>query len=179
MRQLLIYTLRFLLLILFQVLILNNIALQWWAQPIGFPIFTPYIYPLFVLLLPFQTPQWLVLCVGFVLGISIDFFMNTPGMHAAALILMSQFRMGMLKAFLPNKLKEYENMAPSVKSMGWTVFIAFSILQILIHHSALFILEIWSIQNFGYLLLKILASTITSILLIIVYQLLFPASKYE
>ena len=167
------YLAQFFLLLLFQVLILNNVALFWWSQPKGFPVFTPYLYPLFILLLPFEAPVWLLLLIGFVCGSIVDAFMNTPGMHAFAMVLIAYLRTNVLSALLPKNMKEYNQLSPSVKTMGWPPFLTYSAFLILIHHAVFFIIELWSFNNFGYLILKIFASTLTTMLLIAVYLLLF------
>ncbi|MGC4058913.1 MAG: rod shape-determining protein MreD [Chitinophagaceae bacterium] len=167
------YVLQFFLLLLFQVLILNNVLLHWWSQPSGFPVFTPYIYPLFLLLLPFETPVWALLVIGFLAGCVVDSFMNTPGMHACSMVLIAYLRTNVLLALLPKHLKEYKQLSPSVKTMGWPPFITYASFLILIHHTVFFIIELWSLSNIGYLLLKILTSTLTTMMLIAVYLLLF------
>lgn len=167
------YIVQFFLLLLFQVLILNNITLNWWTQPTGFPVFTPYIYPLFILLIPFEAPVWLLLILGFICGSIVDSFMNTPGMHAFAMVLVAYLRTNVLLALLPKNMKEYHQLSPSVKTMGWPPFLTYSAFLILVHHTVFFIIELWSFSNFGYLLLKIFASTLTTMLLIGVYLLLF------
>lgn len=167
------YVVQFFLLLLFQVLILNNVALNWWTQPGGFPVFTPYIYPLFILLLPFEVPVWLLLAIGFICGCIVDSFMNTPGMHACAMVLIAYLRTNVLLALLPKHMKEYHQLSPSVKTMGWPPFLTYSAFLIFIHHATFFTIELWSLGNIGYLLLKIFASTVTTMLLIGVYLLLF------
>ncbi len=167
------YFLRFCIIIAIQVLILNKIMLSWWTQPAGFPVFTPYIYPLFILLLPFDTSVSILLVLGFVTGITVDSFMNTAGMHAAATVLLAYLRTNVLNALLPKNLSEYPNQSPSVKNMGWGPFLVYSTFLILLHHALFFSIELWSLSNIGYLLLKILASSVTSVLFIIVYLLLF------
>ncbi len=165
--------LRFCVIILLQVLILNKITLRWWNEPSGFPIFIPYVYPLFILLLPFETPVWALLIMGFFLGITVDTFMNTAGMHACATILIAYLRTNVLSALLPRNLSEYANQHPSIKSMGWMPFLVYSGFLIILHHSVFFTIELWNLSNFGMLLLKIAASAITSMLFVIVYLLLF------
>ncbi len=164
---------RFVIILLIQVLILNKISLQWWSQPTGFPVFVPYLYPLFILLLPFETPVALVLVAGFLCGISVDAFMNTAGMHAFAMVLIAYFRINVLNAIMPKNLTEYAGQSPSVKNMGWLPFLVYVAFMIVMHHIAFFTLELWSLGNIGYLLLKILASGLTSILMILAYVLLF------
>lgn len=165
--------LRFCIILLIQVLVLKQITLRWWSQPDGFPIFIPYLYPLFILLLPLEVPVWLLLLLGFATGLSMDAFSNTAGMHAFATVLIAYLRTNVLSALLPKNLKEYPNQSPGVKTMGWMPFLVYSGFLLLIHHAAFFILEMWSFANIGLLLLKILASSATALLLVIVYLLLF------
>jgi len=164
---------RFCLIVLIQVLILNKITLRWWSQPVGFPVFIPYIYPLFIFLLPFETPVWLLLFCGFVMGLTMDSFMNTAGMHACATVLIAYLRTNVLNALLPKNLSEYPNQSPGVKNMGWMPFIVYSSFLIVIHHAVFFSVELWNFSNIGYLLLKIVASSVTSLLFVIAYLLLF------
>lgn len=164
---------RFWIIVLIQVYILDKVALRWWAQPSGFPIFVPYLYPLFLLLLPFETPVWAMLLLGFGLGITVDSFSDTAGMHACAAVLLAYLRTNVLKALLPKNLVEYPNQSPNVKNMGWVPFLVYASFLLLVHHATFFIIEIWSLQHVGILFLKIFASTVTSLLLVLVYLLLF------
>src|SRR6478609_515542 len=95
---------RFILLVLIQVLLLNKIFLIWWTAPGGIPPYVPYIYPLFILLLPFATPVWFLLIAGFAMGVTVDMFMDTGGMHAAACVLMAFLRTIVLESLLPKRL---------------------------------------------------------------------------
>ncbi|HRO41209.1 MAG TPA: hypothetical protein PL009_00140 [Flavipsychrobacter sp.] len=165
--------LRFCIIVLIQVLILNKITLRWWSQPIGFPVFIPYIYPLFILLLPFETSVVTLLLCGFALGLTMDTFMNTAGMHACATVLIAYLRTNVLNALLPKNLIEYPNQSPNVKNMGWMPFLVYSSFLIVIHHAVFFTIELWSLSNIGYLLLKIAASSVTSLMFVIAYLLLF------
>ena len=164
---------RFSIILLLQILVLNKITLRWWLEPSGFPIFIPYVYPLFILLLPFETPVWVLLILGFILGLTVDTFMNTAGIHALATVLIAYLRTNVLSALLSKNLSEYPNQSPSIKNMGWMPFLVYSSFLILLHHTAFFAIELWNVSNLGYLLLKIISSSVTSILFIIVYLLLF------
>lgn len=164
---------RFCIILLIQVLILNKITLRWWSEPANFPVFIPYIYPLFILLLPFETPVWALLLMGFVMGLSIDSFMNTAGMHACALVLVAYLRTNVLSALMPRNLSEYVNQQPTIKTMGWMPFLVYSSFLIILHHFVFFSLELWNFSNFGFLLLKVIAASVTSMLFVIVYLLLF------
>src|ERR1035437_7361648 len=159
--------LRFCIILLLQVLILNKITLRWWNEPSGFPVFIPYVYPLFILLLPFETPVWGLLILGFILGITVDTFMNTAGMHACAMILIAYLRTNVLSALLPRNLSEYDGLQPSIKTMGCMPFLVYSAFLIVLHHFVFFTIELWNLSNFRFLLLKVAASSITSMLFII------------
>lgn len=155
---------RFVGLILFQVLILNQVELH------GF--ISPYIYPLFILLLPFETPKWLLLCLGFLTGISVDLFANTPGLHAAATVFMAYCRSAIVLFNQPPG--DYEPTdRPNIKSMGINWFLVYAATAIFLHHAFYFYLEVYNISFFFYTLLKLLGSSIISIVLIVVYQYLF------
>ena len=165
--------LRFCIIVLLQVLILNKITLRWWSDPGGFPVFIPFIYPLFLLLMPFETPVWLLLIAGFVLGTTVDSFSNTAGMHACATVLIAYLRTNVLSALLPRNLSEYEGLQPSIKNMGWMPFLVYSGFLLILHHLLFFSVELWNLSNLGHLLLKTVASAVTSMLFIIAYLLLF------
>jgi rod shape-determining protein MreD len=167
---------RFLLLVLIQVLLLNKIPLRWWATPGGIPPYTPYIYPLFILVLPFATPVWFLLIAGFAMGVTIDSFMDTGGIHAAACVLMAFLRTNVLTALLPKRISEYQSMSPSIKSMGWTPFLTYSAILLAIHHIFFYSIEIWGFQSIGYLLVKIIISLVTSLIFVILYSLFFSSS---
>lgn len=165
--------LRFFIILLLQVLILNKITLRWWTEPSSFPVFIPYVYPLFILLLPFETPVWALLILGFILGVTVDTFMNTAGMHAFATVLFACLRTNVLSALMPRNLSEYTGQQPNIKTMGWMPFLVYSAFLIVIHHFVFFTIELWNLTNFGFLLLKVVSSAVTSMLFIIVYLLLF------
>ncbi|MBL7704970.1 MAG: hypothetical protein JNM21_05415 [Taibaiella sp.] len=168
--------LRYLFLVGIQVLLLNKLSLRWWANPSGFPSFVPFIYPLFIMLLPISTPIWFVLLSGFTVGLTVDMFMNTMGLHAAACVFMAFCRIAVLKTILPRKIYEYRSLAPSVKSMSWVPFLTYAAVLLLLHHLAYFLLEIWSLKAPLYFILKLFASLLTSLIFVILYALLFSRS---
>jgi hypothetical protein len=166
---------RFGLLLLLQVLLLNHIPLLWWSGP-GFPPYTPFIYPLFLLLLPFSTPKWFLLISGFAIGICMDAFMDTGGMHAAACVFLAFSRTKILTILLPKRLSEYKNTAPNIRSMGWSAFLTYCAMLLLLHNAIFYMIEIWSFSSMGYLLLKVILSLVTSMVFVVLYALLFSKS---
>ncbi|NCX94878.1 MAG: rod shape-determining protein MreD [Chitinophagia bacterium] len=163
---------RFVIILAIQVLLLGNITLYLLPQPAG-SLFIPLIYPLFILMLPFETPVWILLFLGFFMGAAVDAFYTTGGMHAAAAVLIAYLRTNVLQTLMPHKLDEYAGLQPSVKNMGWLPFLVYAAFLILIHHIFFFTLESWSFSSFPTLALKIGASLGTSMLFVVAYALLF------
>jgi rod shape-determining protein MreD len=151
---------RFVLLVLFQVLVLNNI------QFLGY--INPYLYILFILALPVQLPRWFLLIMAFVLGLTIDAFSNTIGMHAFATVFVAFFREGIIKLF--TNIEEGNNPTPSFHTFGVSAYIKYVVLMVIIHHTTLFILEAFSFSNFWTMLAKIILSSFVTILLILGIQ---------
>lgn len=151
---------RFILLVLTQVLVLNNI------QFLGF--INPYIYILFILSLPVLTPRWFSLILAFALGLTIDMFLNTMGMHTFAAVLIAFLRNGVIKLF--TSLEEGNNPTPSFHSFGVGAYIKYVVLLVFIQHFTLFYLEAFTFTHFWFTLLKIILSSVVTILLILGIQ---------
>ncbi len=167
---------RYLILVAIQVLLLNKLSLRWWASPGVIPAFVPFIYPLFILLMPLSTPIGFMLIASFLMGLSIDAFMDTGGMHAAACVLMAYLRMNILTTLLPRKVSDYGMITPSPKNMGWGIFLTYAALLLLFHHLFYFIIEIWTFRSIGFMLMKVLVTLITSMIFVILYSLLFSSA---
>jgi rod shape-determining protein MreD len=153
----------FIFLVLLQVLILNNIEFS------GF--INPYLYILFILLLPFETPKWLLITVSFVLGITIDIFSNTLGMHAFACVAIGYIRPFVLKVFAPREGYD-TGMRPGLHSFGMEWMLKYAIIMAFIHHFILFYIETFKFQMFFSTFLRVILSTIFTVILIILSQLL-------
>jgi hypothetical protein len=154
-------SIRFVLFVMLQALVFNQIE-------IGFGIHI-MVQPLFIMLLPFETGVFTLMILGFALGLIIDVFSNTYGLHASSLLLMAYVRPIIFKFYGPREgydpLKE-----PSVFDMGsrWFLFV-FGYL-ILIHHFWYFLVEIFRFDQFLLILQKTIFSVIISYLLCIVLQ---------
>ncbi len=158
---------RFILLILLQGLILNDASLFQ-----GMAI--PYLYILFLLMLPFETPRWLELLLGLICGLSIDMFTNTMGMHASACVLLAYIRPLLLKAIAPRDGYEF-GQGPTVHSMGVLWYLKYASVLVLAHHSWLFFVEVYSFSGFFDTLLRVIFSTVFTLTLVLLSQYLsFP-----
>ena len=162
--------LRFILLVAVQVLIIKNIELGRFINP--------FIYVLFIVVLPFETPKWLILVAGFVTGITIDMFYDTAGMHAAACVLMAYVRPGILKLFSPRDGYEFGTQ-PTVQYLGVPWFLSYSGILIFLHHLALFYLEIFRFSEFLSTFFRVLISTIFTMLIVVITQYLFNRKKQQ
>lgn len=159
---------RFVFLVLLQVLILNNI------QFLGF--INPYLYILFIMLLPFRISKWALLCSGFLLGLIIDFFSNTGGLHCASAVFLAFLRPAILKTIASNI--DYDDLTePNVFDLGIKWFLLYSVLMTLTHHSFLFVLEIFRLSEFFYTFVKIVFSSVFTIILVFVSQYFFYKHK--
>lgn len=148
---------RFVILVLLQALLLNNIQL--------FNLCNPYIYILFILSLPVNCPRWFDLILGFSLGLCMDIFTNTLGIHAFACTLMAYTRFYAIKLFVSEE--DRINDTPSVQSFGVAPYIKYVVMLTLIHHTALFMLESFTFTQWWLTLARILISSLVSIGLIL------------
>ena len=128
---------RFLFLVFIQVLIFNNIQFS--------GLINPYIYVIFILLLPFKTPTWALLGLAFLLGISVDLFANTPGMHSTATVLMAFLRPYVLSIIAPRDGYETGTF-PRLYYYGFFWFLKYAAILVTIHHLSLFYLEIFRLS---------------------------------
>lgn len=154
------YILNFVVLVLLQGLILNNIQL--------FGYVNPYLYVIFLITLPTNVSREAVLFIGFLLGISIDVFANTFGIHAAATVFAAFVRYYLLKIFTPRD--DHEDLVPSIKSFGIGPFFKYTLFMVLLHHSALFFIDYFSFVSIGFIFIRILASSAFTLLLIMMIE---------
>ncbi len=157
----------FILLVLLQVLLLNNIQLS--------GLINPYIYVWFILTLPVDIPKWITLFIALILGLTIDMFMNTMGMNAAATVFLAFCRPLLLKAMAPRDGYEFDTQ-PTVEKMGLGWFITYAAILVFLHHIFLFFVEAGRFSNFFFTFMKIMASSIVTLLVIIIGQYLFSYS---
>ena len=162
--------LRFILLVLVQVLIIKNIELGRFINP--------FVYVLFIIVLPFETPKWMLLVVGFILGITVDMFYDTPGMHAAACVFIAFVRPSVLNWFSPREGYEF-GMQPSIQYLGVPWFLSYSAILIVLHHLVLFYLEVFRFSESFSTLLRVVISASFTLLLVVVSQYLFNKKKEE
>ncbi len=155
------YGLIFILLVLLQVLLFNNIQFTGYINP--------YVYIMFILLLPADIPAWLLLVLSFFTGAVIDFFAGSPGMHSSATVLAGFVRPAVLRII--SVRDGYDSATgPSMLSYGLRWFMTYTIIMVLVHHTALFYLEVFRLTDFFRTLLRVLLSSFFSVIFILLLE---------
>lgn len=161
-------SLRFILLIPIQVFVLDRINLGGFVNP--------YFYILFILMLPFETPGWLLLLLSFLMGFMIDLLSGTPGLNTASSTLVAFARPVVIKSL--SSSREYEKgIQPSVHDLGFRWFISYALILTFIHHFLLFQLEVFRFSGFWFCLQRSIYSTLFTLVLLLLSQLLFSPKK--
>jgi len=154
--------------ILFQVYVLNKI-------PHLHRYITPYIYYLFILWLPFSISRQWLLVVGLITGLILDYFPPiTPGLHAAACVLIAYVRPFLINVLTPRDTSNFNYREPSPQAMQWTPYAVYVLILTVLHHGYMVFLEWLSFGTFLGFLIKVVATTGISLLLIFTTKLLFP-----
>lgn len=162
--------LRFILFILVQVFVLDQIRIH--------QMVTPYLYFLFLLWLPFNINRSVLLLIAFVLGFSLDSFRHTPGFHAAACVLIAYIRPFIINILIPQEGADNNYNEPSFQSLGGMLpYMVYAGLLSFIHNVWLFMLESWQFGDIGYFFIKTLFSTAICLLLILITELIFPRKQ--
>ena len=156
------YILLFVVSVLVQILMMNHIQFSGFVNP--------YFYVLFILLLPINIPRYLILILGFLLGITIDVFSNTPGVHASSTVFMAFLRPFVIN--VSNVDEQDRMMIPSLANIGLGWFARYAGILILLHHLFLFFVEIFTFQGFLHTLLRSFSSAIFTFVFILISQFL-------
>ena len=155
---------RFLLLLAVQIIVFNNMDL------LGY--ISPYPYILFIILYPVNSNKSGLLVASFFLGLTMDLFSNSGGIHSAACLLLAYYRPYLFKFSFG---LSYEYQTVKLNDVLTPERFSFILLSVLIHHLVLFILEAFKISFFFDVLIRTLLSTIfTIIICIIIIYLIKP-----
>ncbi len=152
---------RFIVLILFQVLILNNIQFAGYLNP--------FLYVLFILMFPFDIPKPILLIASFITGLFIDMFSNTMGMHASACVFLAFVRPYVLRYIEPRGGYEHDS-TPSIKDMGLNWYFSYAGVLVFLHHLVLFYLEMFRLSEFFTTFYRVVLSSCFTLLLILLSQ---------
>lgn len=157
---------RFVVLVLVQGLILINVDL-FQGNAIAFL----YIY--FILMLPLKASPLGVMLSSFFIGLAIDMFYSTAGIHASAALLAGFLRYYLISAIAPRD--SYDTLdKPTIYSLGLAWFLQYSLILIFVHQLWLFSIDSIGAFDFGNVLKKTVLSTLFTFVLVVIVQYLFP-----
>ena len=151
---------RFFILVAIQVLLLNNVQISGYLNP--------YVYILFIMLLPPKMPKAIVLVLAFIMGFTIDIFADSFGIHTAASVLLAYVRPSILSLVSIKGGEDLE--AISIKQLRFSRFFTYSGIMCLIHHFTLFYLDAFRLNEFFDTFVRALFSTVISLLLILMIE---------
>ena len=157
---------RFILLLLAQVLIFNRMDL------FGFVNSFPYI--LFIILYPVNGNKTGLLVSSFFLGLIMDMFWNSGGVHAAACLVLAYFRPAIFKFSFG---LSYEYQTVKLNDSLTPERFSFILIAVIIHHFTLFILEIFKLSSILDILVRTVLSTLFTIITSIIIIYLIKPSK--
>jgi len=155
------YFLIFILLITLQIFLFNNIQFSGYVNP--------YVYIMFLLLLPVDIPSWFLLIISFFTGLVIDIFTGTPGMHTAATVLAGFIRPYILRITSPRE--GYETSSnPSMRIFGFKWFFLNTLIIVFFHHTLLFYLEVFRLTDFLHTFLRVILSSFFTVIFILLFE---------
>jgi hypothetical protein len=167
-RSAIIQALSFFLYFFFQVLILKNAVL--------FHTAFCFVYVAYLLLLPVETNPLMLMLIGFGMGIIVDMFYDSLGLHALSSVLIMYLRNYWLARLTPQGGYDV-NAVPGIAMSGMQWLLVYITPLILLHHTVLFFTEVGGVQYFWFTLVKVLSSTLYTVIIIVIVQYLFPGGR--
>jgi rod shape-determining protein MreD len=156
------YGIQFIVLVALQVLILNNVELLGYMNP--------YLYLIFLLILPADLGRNTLLLIAFFLGLSIDLFENSGGLHTSATLLVAFLRPALYRWVAGPSNTELERF--NIKTLGTGRFLLLAAIAVFIHHFWLFLLEAFNLHDLLQVVKRTFFSGLFTLLLIYLTQLL-------
>ncbi len=154
---------RWFILLFIQILLLRNLSF--------YDLATPFIYILFIMLLPFGIPNILLYLIAFGTGLTLDSFYDTLGVHAAACVTLVFVRIQFISISVNRD--GFDEPEPTLGNMGVKWFSLYSILCIFSHHLVLFTLEAFKFSELSYTLMRSLTSGVLTWFIIILIEFIF------
>ncbi len=167
-RYILPQAINFIVYMLLQLVLVRNLVL--------FDVSFCYLYLGFLLLLPIEAGVVTCMLMGFSVGLFVDVFYNTFGIHAAACVFVMYTRHFWIKAITPRGGYDLGVM-PIPQDLGMRWFVTYAFPLILVHHALIFFIEIGGFALFYYTLIKVVASTAFTLIMVIVIQYILQSSR--
>ena len=147
-----------------QIFVLNNLSIS--------PLVAPMVYVVLLVMMPIESSQWKMLGVGLLLGVLMDITMGTVGLNTLVTLPLAVWRKPLLYAATGLSVVSKEEGVPSVKRLG-VRFHRYAVTMIILHSLLFYFAEWLSFDNFGTLLLRIVCSTLCSLVLDYIIIMLF------
>ncbi|MFV0521071.1 MAG: hypothetical protein ACK5MI_01395 [Mangrovibacterium sp.] len=157
-----------LLIMIVQVLLLSHVHM------VGMTV--PFIYIFIIMMMPYQTSPYLLMLLGFCLGLVVDLFMNTIGLNAAATTFLAVCRPFIIRVISKKDYAEI-NSYPNAHTNGLPWFAGYSLLCCLFHEAFLYTVEAFSFANYVQTIIRIISGTLFSAILIIIVEYLTQKRK--
>ncbi len=156
---------RFILLLLVQGLLLINVNIFGGFGHVN-------LYVLVILLLPIKSPRLLDMVIAFALGLGVDMFYNSPGLHASALVFTAFVRPLVIRILTPRDDYDFTD-RPVISSLGWLWYVRYAGSVLLLHSLWLYLLEAFDISLLGKSVLTALTSSVLTLVTIVILDYLF------
>ncbi|RZL34606.1 MAG: rod shape-determining protein MreD [Pedobacter sp.] len=136
---------------------------------------TPFIYILFILVLPFRIPNLLLFLLAFGTGLTIDAFYDTLGVHTTACVALAFVRILFISVSVNRDA--FDEPEPSLGNMGFKWFMLYAFLCTIVHHIIVFVLEAFKLSEIGYTLGRALISVIFTLFIVLLVEFTFHNRK--
>jgi len=161
------YSFLFIILLLIQVVVLNNILF--------FGYINPFLYILFIIVFPLMRDRGLILILSFLLGLIIDFFLDSGGVNAAATLAIAYLRLPLLKGLL--RKPEIDFLVFKITKLPFVKLLSFIAILTFTHHLIVFSLEYFKFTEILTILSRTILTGIFTFILIIFSLLIMNKSK--
>ena len=151
---------RYVLVMMLQVLLFDQLQL--------FGVCHPYIYILCLLMMPITLSHSADMLIGAAVGLVMDVFYNSLGIHMASCILLMFIRPYLLGAIVSDKDRLNEQIC--LRALGIEALIKYVVILVVIHHLTVFMLAAWSWAHIGFVLMETLVSGLITSTIIIGYN---------
>ena len=128
----------------------------------------PYIYVLCLLMMPITLSHSADMIIGAVVGLIMDIFCNSMGIHTAACIFIMFIRPYLIGAIVNDKDRLNEQI--SLRSLGMEALLRYVVILVVIHHLIVFLLAAWNWAHIGFVLVETLVSSLVTFSIIIGYN---------
>jgi len=149
--------------VILQVVLLKNLVL--------FNTSFCFLYVAFILLLPVEMSNLLLMLIAFLLGISVDIFYNSLGLHTIALVLLAYLRNYWLATITPQGGYDIGT-PPTLAANGLQWFLVYTLPLVFVHHLVLFFVEASGFTLFWYTMLKAISSLLFTMAVMLLLQYL-------